>query len=115
MIKKRMLIIEDDMNIRVLLETYFKNNYQVKAIGNATEALNHIIKMRQTGTYEDIVIADHYLSHPEITGSMLLRQISEKYEKKPILILMSGEIRTTEYKFIKKPFNIFDLEKLINE
>jgi DNA-binding response OmpR family regulator len=115
---QKIVVIEDDFAIKMLIGTVLESNFEVSAFDNPVEALAYLHK----GNMPDIIISD--LNTPEMNGYDLLVQLktSNFFNTIPILILSGEEGSETRIKcleagaddYILKPFNPRELEVRIN-
>ncbi|MGK7394073.1 MAG: response regulator [Candidatus Cyclobacteriaceae bacterium M3_2C_046] len=117
--KKRILLIEDDISIRMLLEIILKKQYQIVSAENGYEALCWL----DNGNIPDLILTD--LQMPKMDGYQFLKNIKRSGFHKDIPILMLSGDKDEELKekclesgadeFYVKPFNPTDLfEKIEN-
>lgn len=107
--KKNILVIDDEITIRTLLEKFLSQSYEVTALSNGQEGLNWL----QTGNLPDLMIVD--LEMPNMNGYELVENVraSGFFSSIPILMLSgidSSIERVKCYKlgandFMIKPFN----------
>lgn len=115
---QKVVIVEDDIAIKMLLHSVLEYNFEVTAFENGIEALAYM----QQGNIPDIIISD--LNTPELNGYDLLVQLkgSSFFHSIPIIILSGEEGSETRIKcleagaddYIVKPFNPRELEVRIN-
>ena len=106
---KHILIVDDDRNIRMLLQFILKRDYQVTVKENGLEALAWLAH----GHQPDVIIAD--LEMPEVNGLDMLQQIrtSGAFRHMPVVILSAHEHPHYKEKclaygasaYLLKPFN----------
>lgn len=111
--QKKILIVDDEECIPMLLGRCLKNEYDVKVLKDSEEALKELI----SGDY-DLLISDH--SMPKMCGDVLINKIKEI---KPGIktIIMSGGTFTAKDKegnknidvFVEKPFTIDEIKQVI--
>jgi DNA-binding response OmpR family regulator len=121
--KKKVLIADDNSNIRFLLHQFLTNEYDVKTFADGSEVINWM----QEGNMPDLVISD--IMMPEIGGWDLLKNMKNSlfFKNVPVLIL-SGVDKSEERikylnagadEFMVKPFSPLELNarisKLINK
>lgn len=103
---KRILIIEDEVKLRLELKTFLNNNgYEVSMIENFDNTIDRIIK-----TDADLVLLD--INLPNISGEYILKEV-RKFSNIPIIIVTSrnaeiDELLSINYgadDFITKPYN----------
>ena len=109
MIDKRILIIDDEMDIRDSISGILNDEgYNSVTAKNSQEAL---IKINDN-TF-DIIILDVWLNNSELDGIQLLKEIKKIDAEIPVLII-SGHgnieiavdaIKNGAYEFIEKPFS----------
>jgi DNA-binding NtrC family response regulator len=108
---KRILIVDDDEQIRKLLVDYFQQlGYEVKFAANGSEALG---KLSQNDI--DCIISD--LIMPDMDGLELLKQIRSQNLKIPFLVITGYPtietaievIKHGAYDYIAKPFQLDDV------
>ncbi len=107
--KKRVLVIDDDYPIRLLIQKVLENDYEVDAFNNAASAMEH---MERNGN-PDIIITDIKL--PVIDGRLLLKNLKNSpiYGDIPVAIISSWNDYKTQLEceeagasaYIAKPFN----------
>jgi two-component system cell cycle response regulator CpdR len=106
--KKRILIVDDDKAVRVLLAAVLNTaNYEIDVAVNGVDAINHI-----DGIPYDLIITDYLM--PEMDGLELTRRVKSIYPTIPILIITGTEsardlLKSEATACFSKPFNIFDL------
>jgi DNA-binding response OmpR family regulator len=107
--KKRILVIDDEITIRTLLEKFLRNLYEVTAMGNGQEALTWL----QSGNLPDLMIVD--LEMPSMDGFEFLKQVKSSgfFRSIPVLMLSGVDSSAERVKCLKagaldfmiKPFN----------
>ncbi len=103
------LIIDDEISIRKLLEFYLKKYFTITTKNDGEEALEWINK----GAKPDVIIAD--LNMPKMDGYKFTEYIRSKqeFEKTPVIILSANESSNDRIKSLRigaddymiKPFN----------
>ncbi|MGL1892063.1 MAG: sigma-54 dependent transcriptional regulator [Spirochaetaceae bacterium] len=110
------LIVDDEKNIREGLSTSLEiDGFNTYIAEDGESALNLLTK-----TNIDLVISD--LKMPKMSGSELLKKISNKYPTIPVIILTGHgtvenavvAMRDGAYDFITKPINLDHLTLLVN-
>jgi DNA-binding response OmpR family regulator len=107
--KKRLLIVDDEPSIRLILEHYFSKTYDVMVQTNGHEALEWL----QAGNLVDAIVADYNM--PVMNGFEFIKQLraSSLYKDVP-LIMLSGKDETKSKieclrhgadDYVVKPFN----------
>ncbi len=107
--KKKILIIDDELSIRMLLENFLSKTYEVVTKVDGLEGLKYI----EEGNIPDLVVAD--IQMPNLNGQEFLEQIraSGFYKNIPIIVLSGIESSQERIRllkmgaddFIVKPFN----------
>ena len=111
---KQILIIDDEITIRTLLERFLSKKYDVVVKQDGLEAMSWL----QEGNIPDLILAD--LEMPEYDGRWLLENIkSSNFFKDIPLAMLSGVdeskeriscLRSGAKDFILKPFNPEELD-----
>jgi DNA-binding response OmpR family regulator len=106
---KKVLVIDDEITIRTLLDKFLSNQFDVTAMGNGQEALNWL----QSGNIPDLIIVD--LEMPSMDGFEFLSQVkaSGYFRSIPVLMLSGVDSSAERVKCLKagaldfmiKPFN----------
>jgi DNA-binding response OmpR family regulator len=112
--KKKILIIDDELSIRILLENFLKRNYDVAAKNDGMEGL----KWMEEGNIPDLVVAD--IQMPNLDGYDFIKNVraSGYYKDIPLIMLSGIESSNEKVKCLKlgandyvvKPFNPEELE-----
>ena len=112
--KKKILIIDDELSIRILLENFLKRNYDVIAKNDGMEGL----KWMEEGNIPDLVVAD--IQMPNLDGYEFIKNVraSGYYKDIPLIMLSGIESSNEKVKCLKlgaddyvvKPFNPEELE-----
>ncbi|OQY09413.1 MAG: hypothetical protein B6I28_03100 [Fusobacteriia bacterium 4572_132] len=113
---KKILIIDDEENIRLLLKSILKENGEIRMAGEGKEGF----EIFET-EHPDLILLDIML--PDITGVELLQKIREKDKNVKVVMItaystLDSVIDLMDIKingYIKKPFNIADVRKEINK
>lgn len=113
--KCRLLCVDDQEGIRVLLGEIFKNDYDVRLIETGAEAIKMMSDFRP-----DIVILDIKLQ--DMDGGEVLKSIRRIDESICVVILTGYDdiTQNTDLDVIKpdmivqKPFDVFELKEEIN-
>ena len=110
----RVLVVEDDLNIQLIIKHSIDNQFSVMAFTNGMDALSFLRK----GALPDIIITD--LNTPEMGGLELIQQLrtSGYFTAIPVLVLSGDENTETRIKcldsgaddYLVKPFNPRELE-----
>jgi len=114
---KKILIVEDNMSMRFLLERIFKDLYNVKT---ADDGLTAMVLIRK-GFVPDLIITD--INMPSINGYELIMYLkkSNLYGHIPIVILSSSSSEEVKYEGIdsfieftlQKPFEPKELQQRV--
>lgn len=107
--KKKILVIDDEKTIRILLENYLKNDYDVVTMGDGEEGLNWL----QDGNFPDLIIVD--IQMPNLDGYEFIKNVrASGYFKEIPMIMLSGidssaeKVKTLKMganDYMVKPFN----------
>lgn len=107
--KKKILVIDDEKSIRILLKNYLQKDYEVIAKENGEEGMAWL----QDGNVPDLIVVD--IQMPRMDGYEFIKNIrASGYFKDIPLIMLSGiESSTDKVKALKmgandyviKPFN----------
>ena len=116
--RKKILVIDDEITIRTLLEKFLSHNYEVTALSDGQEGLNWL----QTGNIPDLMIVD--LEMPVLDGYDFIENVrASGYFKSIPIMMLSGVDSSSErvkcYKlgandFMIKPFNPEELSLKID-
>ena len=110
--KKRILIADDEKDVRALLAMLLRPyGYEIDIVKNGVEAISRI----DTRPY-DLIITDYMM--PEMDGLELTRRIKAKYPFTPILVVTADGpvqdfLKSGATACISKPFHIFELQNLV--
>jgi DNA-binding response OmpR family regulator len=106
---KKILVIDDEIAIRTLLEKFLSNQYEVTAMGNGQEALCWL----QAGNIPDLMLVD--LEMPSMDGIQFLQQVKSSgfFRDIPVMMLSGVDSSVERVKCLKagaldfmiKPFN----------
>lgn len=113
--KKRVLIVDDEPNIRRILEVAFERE-GIQAIGveGAQQAIDELARKRV-----DCVLTD--VTMPGMTGYDLLRELRLSHPETPVVIMTAygtipqavQAIRDGAFEFVTKPFDLDSLKKVV--
>ena len=116
--KKQILVIDDDMTMRCLLQNLLSEKYEVACAGNGMEACHWL----SDGNVPDLIISD--MCMPVMDGFDLLKALraSGLYRNIPVIILSTLEDLHTKERcfgngataYLNKPFEIQELMQAIN-
>ena len=107
--KKKLLIVDDEPSIRLILEHYFAKTYDVVVKINGHEAFEWL----QAGNLVDAIVADYNM--PVLNGFEFIKKIraNDLYKNVP-LVMLSGKdetkskiecLRNGADDYLVKPFN----------
>lgn len=109
MMKKLILVIDDDYFVRALLNFMLQDHYEVVTIENGFQAMLWL----DQGNYPDLILTD--IDMPKIDGFNLLRHLRKSgyYREVPVFVLTGhcGDDVETKCResgatgFVTKPFN----------
>jgi two-component system response regulator MprA len=113
--KQRVLIIEDDSEIRSTLSHVLEfEGYSVSCAENGAVGLDLLSGM-SPAEQPDVILLDHRM--PVMDGDQFLRQWRKSdYQKIPVLMLSAGspdELSEVPVNSIRKPFDVEELLKAI--
>ncbi len=107
--KKTVLVIDDELSIRMLLENYLGKEYNVVPKNDGLEGIKYL----EEGNLPDIIVTD--IQMPNMDGYQFLEnlKISGFYERIPVIMLSGNESSQERIKSLKmgaddymvKPFN----------
>jgi CheY-like chemotaxis protein len=114
MVKKRILIVDDEKAMRASMTVALKlDGRDIDVAENGIRAVGFIEKISY-----DLVITDY--SMPEMDGLELSRIIVSKYPDIPVLMVTANEstrdfIGDNKVFFFQKPFDVIELQKKVEE
>lgn len=107
--KKKILVVDDEITIRTLLDKFLSQTYDVSAMTNGQEGLNWL----QAGNMPDLMIVD--LEMPSMNGYEFIQNVraSGFFHSIPIMMLSGLDSSSERVKcyqlgandFMIKPFN----------
>jgi DNA-binding NtrC family response regulator len=113
--KKHILVVDDEPNIRKILEASFdRSGWRTTAVGSAEEALHEL-----DHAHFDCVLTD--VTMPGMDGTVLQARIAERWPSLPVVVMTAfGTIpqavqtmRLGAFDYITKPFDLDKLKKLL--
>ena len=114
--KKHLLVVDDEPNIRRILQVAFeKAGYEVTIAEDAAQALQFIQEKTP-----DCVLSD--VTMPGMNGHELLRTIKASHESLPVIIMTAfgtipaavNAIREGAFEYVTKPFDLESLKKVVS-
>ncbi len=106
---KKILILDDELSIRMLLENYLGKKYDVITKMDGLEGIKYL----EEGNMPDLIVAD--IQMPNLNGFEFLKQLKASgfFKNIPIIMLSGIESSQERVKFLKlgaddyivKPFN----------
>lgn len=115
---KKILVIDDEPNIGLLLENFLAQDYEVKYMGNTDAALEWLEE-----NLPDLIICD--IQMPGKDGYQVLTNVRQRgYTSHTPVIMLSAKAESKErikcYKlgaqdYLTKPFNPEELEEVIKK
>lgn len=112
--KKRILLADDEKNVRNLLTAALSTHgYEIDAVANGYEA----IRQMRVKSY-DLIITDYRM--PIMDGLELTRKIKSEYPSVPVLIVtgfgpVQDFLKVGATACILKPFNVLELQKMVRD
>ena len=117
-IKKKILVVDDEISICMLLQNFLSENYEVNTMNSALEALDWL-----EGNLPDLIISDIQMS--KMDGYEFLAKLRQRgFTKHTPIIMLSGRAESKErikcYRlgaqdYLTKPFNPEELEELVKK
>ncbi len=110
--KKRILIVDDEKNVRIaLLRALEHFDREIDFAENGAEAIAFIEKRSY-----NLVITDHVM--PEMDGVELIQRIRTIFHSMPVLMVTGGRpegdlLKCGATEYIEKPFDVFELQKRV--
>lgn len=114
--KKRILIIEDDEEMRSLLRDFLNDEgYETDSADNGLEAYRRLVR-----EFFDLIIAD--IRMPGLTGLDILPRVRKLHPEAPIIVITafgSEEVCRKAYErgatlYLEKPIHLENLRELIH-
>jgi len=107
--KKHILVVDDELSIRMLLENFLSDEYEVTTKDNGYEAMTWF----QEGNHADLLLVD--IDMPMINGYELTESIRKQpgMERTPVIMLSSKQKSADRIRsfsagaddYLQKPFN----------
>lgn len=116
--RKKILVLDDEVIIRLLLENFLSKNYDVVSIDTALDALLWL-----ENNIPDLIISD--IQMPNMNGYEFLKELRTRgFTKHTPCIMLSGKSESKQrikcYKlgaqdFLTKPFNPEELDEVVKK
>ena len=115
--KKRILVIEDDQEMRSLLKDFFEEEgFEIHSVSNGSEAFRILVR-----ELFDLVITD--IRMPGLTGLDILPGIKKLQPEAPIIVITafgSEEVHRRAIErgataYLEKPLHFHELKTMIHE
>jgi DNA-binding response OmpR family regulator len=116
--KKKILVVDDEISICMLLQNFLSKDYEVSTLHNALEALKWL-----DANLPDLIISD--IQMPEMNGYEFLTKVRQRgFSKHTPVVMLSGTAESKErikcYRlgaqdYLTKPFNPEELEELVKK
>ena len=116
--KKKLLVIDDEPAIRLILQHYFSATFEVILKANGTDALQWL----DEGNRADAIIADYMM--PLMDGPAFTQQVRSRPDHRDVVlfILSANELSSSKIHCLKmgaddyvvKPFNLEELGLRLN-
>lgn len=114
MMKRKILVADDEVGARESFRMIFKDDYEVLEAGNGEEAL----KILQN-TRPDVILLDIIMPH--MNGVEVLKEIKSIDKQLPVIVITA--IKNTQmgkeamklgaFAYLSKPFDVRELEQLV--
>ena len=111
--KETILIVEDDRDLRELLEEIFEDEgFAVESAANGKRALD---VLSDEGRTIDLVVTD--MQMPEIKGERVLQKVRERRGETPVIVITAfgtveqavEMVRSGAFEYLTKPIQMNDL------
>jgi len=116
--KKKILVVDDEKSIRLLLENFLSQDFDVVAINSGHDALVWL-----EGNLPDLIISD--IQMPEMDGYEFIANVRKRgYTKHTPFIMLSAKSESKErikcyqlgaQDYLTKPFNPEELEEVVKK
>lgn len=116
--KKKILVVDDELTTCVLLEHFLSSEYEVFTTNSGIEALTWL-----ESNLPDLILSD--IQMPKMDGFELLQELRlNGYTKHTPIIMLSGRTESKErikcyqlgaQDYLTKPFNPQELEELVKK
>lgn len=110
---KKIIVIDDDAEMRSLLKDFLSNEAQVTEFSLASKALEHL-KQASADDY-DLIISD--VKMPEMTGLEFVERVKQVHPQIPVILITAfgsiesaiDAIRKGAFDYITKPFKLSEI------
>jgi DNA-binding response OmpR family regulator len=104
--KRRLLIVDDDEEVRELLEQHFRDQFAVSLAADGADAIEIVLRDREGF---DVVVVD--LEMPRMDGATFVEELRHHGVCVPILIVSAspeaaGQAQRVRAQFLAKPFEL---------
>jgi DNA-binding response OmpR family regulator len=116
--KHKILIIDDERSIRLLLESFLSKDYDVVSKGDGMEALDWL-----ESNLPDMIVCD--VQMPKMNGYQFVEKVRQRgYTKHTPIVMLSGVESSKErvkcymlgaQDFLAKPFNPEELDEILKK
>lgn len=116
--KKKILVVDDEISICLLLENFLSQDYEVVSLNDGSDALEWL-----EGNLPDLIISD--IQMPKMDGYEFLTNVRKRgFTKHTPVLMLSARAESKErikcYKlgaqdYLTKPFNPEELEELVKK
>jgi CheY-like chemotaxis protein len=115
--KKRVLVVDDDDAIRMMVERVLKREqYEVESARDGFEAIEKLTRNDYTTILLDLMM-------PRVDGHGVLRYLEEQHPKAPAVIVMTANMQGANetasarpvFRVLSKPFDIRQLVSHVHE
>ena len=114
--KAHIFLVEDEPDMRFIVESTLQKEYRVTSFGNGKDALSAF-----RNEQPDILLCDIIL--PGMSGDQLIMEVQRQYPDVAVVIITGivdqsdhlAEIRKTVQGFLEKPFERTELIDTLNE
>lgn len=116
--KKKILVVDDEQIIQMLLEQFLSSKYEIETKSSAKEGLKWLEK-----NLPDLIISD--IQMEEMSGFDFLKEVRLRgFTKHTPIVMLSGKTESKErvkcyqlgaQDYITKPFNPEELEEVVNK
>lgn len=116
--KKKILIVDDELTIQMLLEHFLSSNYEVETKSSGKEGMEWLEK-----NVPDLIISD--IQMEQMNGFEFLKEVRlNGYMKHTPIVMLSGKTESKErvkcyqlgaQDYLTKPFNPQELEEVVKK